>query len=98
MRHVVKLSHMKRGSVPLPRREVVKRTFAWMRRFCRLAKDFERPLKTVAGLHFVVLACIMLARCFATSASHARDPRRSHRAPGPAEPAGAAISPFFIRR
>ncbi|MCX5651784.1 MAG: IS5/IS1182 family transposase, partial [Planctomycetota bacterium] len=40
----------------------------WMTRFRRLAKDFERLPKTVAGLHFAVFACIMLARCFAMSA------------------------------
>ena len=66
--HVVKLSEAKRGFVLLPRRWVVERSFAWMTRFRRLAKDFERLPKTVAGLHFAVFACIMLARCFAMSA------------------------------
>jgi transposase len=68
MLHVVKLSEAKRGFVLLPRRWVVERSFAWMTRFRRLAKDFERLPKTVAGLHFAVFACIMLARCFAMSA------------------------------
>jgi transposase len=66
--HVVKLSGAKRGFVLLPRRWVVERSFAWMTRSRRLAKDFERLPKTVAGLHFAVFACIMLARCFASSA------------------------------
>jgi transposase len=68
MLHVVKLSEAKRGFVLLPRRWVVERSFAWMTRFRRLAKDFERLPKTVAGLHFAVFACIMLARYFAMSA------------------------------
>ena len=68
MLHVVKLSEAKRGFVLLPRRWVVERSFAWMTRFRRLAKDFERLPKTVAGLHFAGFACIMLARCFAMSA------------------------------
>jgi transposase len=68
MLHVVKLSEAKRGFVLLPRRWAVERSFAWMTRFRRLAKDFERLPKTVAGLHFAVFACIMLARCFAMSA------------------------------
>jgi transposase len=68
MLHVVKLSKAKRGFVLLPRRWVVGRSFAWMTRSRRLAKDFERLPKTVAGLRFAVFACIMLARCFAMSA------------------------------
>ena len=68
MLHVAKLSEAKRGFVLLPRRSVVERSFAWMTRFRRLAKDFERLPKTVAGLHFAVFACIMLSRCFAMSA------------------------------
>ena len=68
MLHVVKLSEAKRGFVLLPRRWVVGRSFAWMTRFRRLAKDVERLLKTVAGFHFAVFACIMIARCFAMSA------------------------------
>jgi len=62
MLHVVKLPKAKRGFVLLPRRWVVERNFAWMTRFRRLAKDFDRLPKTVAGLHFAVFACIMLAR------------------------------------
>ena len=49
MLHVVKLSEAKRGFVLLPRRWVVERSFAWMTRFRRLAKDFERLPKTVAA-------------------------------------------------
>jgi transposase len=59
---VVKLSEAKRGFVLLPRRWVVERSFAWMARFRRLAKDYERLPTTVAGLHFTVFACLLLSR------------------------------------
>ena len=39
---VVKLAEAKRGFVLLPRRWVVERSFAWMARFRRLARDYER--------------------------------------------------------
>src|SRR3972149_5970414 len=57
---VVKLPDAKRGFVLLPRRWVVERSFAWLARFRRLAKDYERLPETVAGLHFVAFACLVL--------------------------------------
>jgi transposase len=62
---VVKLSEAKRGFVLLPRRWVVERSFAWMGRFRRLAKDYERLPTTVQGLHFAAFACLMLSRFLA---------------------------------
>ncbi len=59
---VVKLQEAKRGFVLLPRRWVVERSFAWATRFRRLAKDYERLPETVAGLHFLAFACLMLAK------------------------------------
>ena len=59
---VVKLPEAKRGFVLLPRRWVVERSFAWAARFRRLARDYERLPDTVAGLHFVAFACLMLHR------------------------------------
>ena len=59
---MVKLPEAKRGFVLLPRRWVVERSFAWAARFRRLARDYERLPETVAGLHFLVLAILMLAR------------------------------------
>ena len=59
---VVKLPQAKQGFVLLPRRWVVERSFAWMRRFRRLAKDYERLPETVAGLHFLASAWLMLSR------------------------------------
>jgi len=57
---VVKLPEAKRGFVLLPRRWVVERSFAWVARFRRLARDYERLPATFAGFHFVVFACLML--------------------------------------
>jgi transposase len=59
---VVKLPAAKRGFVLLPRRWVVERSHAWMARFRRLARDYERLPQTLAGLHFLAFAILMLAR------------------------------------
>jgi transposase len=64
----VKLAEAKQGFVLLPRRWVVERSFAWAARFRRLAKDYERLPETVAGLHFVVFACLMLHRLLTVAA------------------------------
>jgi transposase len=61
---VVKLQEAKRGFVLLPRRWVVERSFAWATRFRRLVKDYERLPETVAGMHLLAFACIMLKQCF----------------------------------
>ena len=58
--HVVSLPQARRGFVLLPRRWVVERSFAWVTRFRRLAKDYERLPQTVAGFHYLVFACLML--------------------------------------
>ena len=59
---VVKLPEAKRGFVLLPRRWVIERSFAWAARFRRLARDYERLPETVAGLHFLAFACLMVHR------------------------------------
>jgi transposase len=59
---VVKLPEAKRGFVLLPRRWVVERSFAWMSRFRRLVRDYERLPRTLAALHFIAFACLLLAR------------------------------------
>ena len=61
-RVVVSLPDAKRGFVLLPRRWVIERSFAWATRFRRLAKDYERLPETVAGLHFLAFACLMLQK------------------------------------
>jgi transposase len=57
---VVKLAEAKRGFVLLPRRRVVERSFGWMARFRRLARDYERLDKTLAGLSYVAFSILML--------------------------------------
>ena len=59
---VVKLPEAKRGFVLLPRRWVVERSFAWLTRFRRLAKDYERLGATLKGMHVAAFAIVMLAR------------------------------------
>lgn len=59
---VVKLEEAKRGFVLLPRRWVVERSFGWLARFRRLARDYERLPETLAGFHFMVFAILLLVR------------------------------------
>jgi transposase len=59
---VVKLPQAKKGFVLLPRRWVVERSQAWVGRFRRLARDYERLPDTLAALHFFAFACILLHR------------------------------------
>jgi transposase len=40
----------------------VERDFAWAARFRRLARDYERLATTLAALHFLAFACLMLHR------------------------------------
>ncbi len=59
---VIKLAEAKKGFVLLPRRWVVERSFGWAARFRRLARDYERLPETLAGLHFLAFAVLMLKR------------------------------------
>jgi transposase len=59
---VVKLPEAKRGFVLLPRRWVVERSFGWMARFRRLARDYERLPETLEGLHFLAFAILLATR------------------------------------
>ena len=59
---VVKHPEAKRGFVLLPRRWVVERSFAWLSRFRRISRDYERLPGALAALHFVAFACLMLHR------------------------------------
>ena len=58
---VVKFPEAKRGFILLPRRWVVERSFAWVARFRRLARDYERLPETLVAMHFVVFSILMLA-------------------------------------
>jgi transposase len=55
---IVKRSDAARGFVLLPRRWVVERTFAWLNRNRRLAKDFEAHITTAAT--WVMIASVKL--------------------------------------
>jgi transposase len=59
---VVKPPEAKKGFVLLPRRWVVERSFGWMARFRRLARDYERLSETLKGLHYVAFSFLMLRR------------------------------------
>jgi transposase len=68
---VVKLPEAKRGFVLLPRRWVVERSHAWLARFRRLARDYERLPETLKGLHFLAFAILLLSRFVALMAQSA---------------------------
>ena len=57
---VVRLPETKRGFVLLPRRWVVERSFGWLSRFRRLARDYERLATTLVGMHFVAFVFLLL--------------------------------------
>jgi transposase len=68
---VIKLPEAKKGFVLVPRRRVVERSFGWLNRFRRLARDYERLPETLARLHFVVFSVLMLVH-FATLSKNAQ--------------------------
>jgi transposase len=59
---VVKHSEAKKGFVLLPRRWVVERTFGWLGRFRRLARDYERLANVLAGWHWFAFLFLLLRR------------------------------------
>lgn len=59
---VVKHTEAKRGFVLLPRRWVVERSFGWLGRFRRLARDYERLTETLAGWHWLAFLTLLLTR------------------------------------
>jgi len=61
---VVRLPEAKKGFVLLPRRWVVERSFAWLVRYRRLVRDYERVADVLRGLHFVAFTNLMLQRLF----------------------------------
>jgi transposase len=66
--HGIRPEAAKRGCVLLPRRWVIERAFAWVARFRRLARAYERLPETVAGPHFVAFARPMLHRLLPAAA------------------------------
>jgi transposase len=65
---VVKHTEAKKGFVLLPRRWVVERSFAWLGRFRRLARDYERLTETLAGWHWLAFLTLLLPRLGLNSA------------------------------
>jgi transposase len=53
----------------LPKRWIVERTFAWISRNRRLARDFERYVTTVTAFIRLAMIRIMLRRLAATASS-----------------------------
>jgi transposase len=51
-----------KGFVLQPRRWVVERSFAWLARFCGLARDYERLPATLVGWHFAAFAILLIKR------------------------------------
>ena len=58
---VVKHTEVKRGFVLLPRRWVVERTYGWLGRFRRLARDYERLAETLEAWHWLAFVVLLLA-------------------------------------
>jgi transposase len=58
---VSKHTEAKRGFVLLLRRWVAERSCAWAARFRRLARDCERLAETLAALHYLAFAILMLS-------------------------------------
>jgi len=65
---VVRLPEAKKGFVLLPRRWVVERSFAWLGRFRRLARDYERLAGVLAGWHWLAFLTVLLPRLGLNSA------------------------------
>ena len=67
---IVKRSDADKGFVVLPRRWVVERTFAWLGRCRRLAKDFERSIESSTAwttiAHVRRLSRLIARHCFAS--------------------------------
>ena len=59
---IVKRSGVARSFVVLPRRWVVERTFAWLNRCRRLAKDFERRGRNALAFLKLVSVRLMLRK------------------------------------
>ena len=51
-----------KGFVPLPRRWVVERTFAWLGRYRRLSKDYEFEPQSSESMIYLAMSKLMLRR------------------------------------
>lgn len=64
---VVKHTQAKRGFILLPRRWVVERTFGWLGRFRRLARDYERLAKNLESWHWMAALALFLQNYFSSA-------------------------------
>jgi putative transposase len=60
--HIIKRSDRAKGFEILPRRWVVERTFAWLNRNRRLAKDFEHTITSAAAWLFMAAVQMVTRR------------------------------------
>ena len=67
VREVVKKAKDQAGFVPLPRRWVVERTFAWLGRNRRLAKDYEQVTECSETWVYLASIRLLLTRLTATT-------------------------------
>lgn len=59
---IVKRPQAQKGFVPLPKRWIVERTFAWISRCRRLARDYECHIKSAMAFVKLAMIRIMLRR------------------------------------
>lgn len=62
MLEVVKRNDSLKKFVPLPKRWIVERTFAWLNRNRRLSKDYERNVKSSEAWLYLSMSILMLKR------------------------------------
>jgi putative transposase len=85
---IVKRSDKLKGFQVLPRRWVVERTFGWLNRYRRLAKDYERSPASSEAMIQLAMIRLMLARL---ARQRQAKPQRNHRPqPSQAVKAGCA--------
>ena len=59
---LVNRQHEHKGYVPLPRRWIVERTFAWLGRCRRLSKDYEQNLASSENWIYLAMIRLMIRR------------------------------------
>jgi len=59
---IVKRPQRQTGFIPLPKRWIVERTFAWISNCRRLARDYERYIKSAVAFVKLAMIKIMLRR------------------------------------